>query len=415
MVKKEESSGSQDTPGVLHLEPILHRENNGITGTDTTVLAIETHTDKGKAYGEEIEYGYPITCGDSSAVLLFKKFVCPGINVRCVKFNDQLISPKQFVHLAGKATLKDWKRAIRLGGVMLRKMMDSGQIDFYQHYAVCSNTCRSTKFDVQISSPRLAPGTSVHPNPPCVAPDPVAVQVPLLTGDCFHDAAAAEELSEEAVCLTTETGPSPDQSSQPTTTNGHPPKRRRSDTADGVLSLWKSVADSGLMGDVLSSLQTELLTAFKGVEARSVKANLQVKDAIILNSLCEMFGLLESVKGAVELRHNLNEENKVHNHFHGLGKTLKKRRKLEKSSSFKATSSKQLRLERSLNNSLNILSSVTSPVLLPLPVVGLSPQTINPLHFSHFSECISTEQHRSPGPSLQLYDKSVRDGQKKSS
>lgn len=39
----------------------------------------------------------------------------------CVlQFNDQLISPKQFVHLAGKATLKDWKRAIRLGGVMLR-------------------------------------------------------------------------------------------------------------------------------------------------------------------------------------------------------------------------------------------------------------------------------------------------------
>lgn len=38
-----------------------------------------------KAEGEEIEYGYPITCGDSRAVLLFKKFVCPGINVRCVK------------------------------------------------------------------------------------------------------------------------------------------------------------------------------------------------------------------------------------------------------------------------------------------------------------------------------------------
>lgn len=37
-----------------------------------------------------------------------------------LQFNDQLISPKQFVHLAGKATLKDWKRAIRLGGVMLR-------------------------------------------------------------------------------------------------------------------------------------------------------------------------------------------------------------------------------------------------------------------------------------------------------
>lgn len=44
---------------------------------------------------------------------------------------------------------------------------------------------------------------------------------------------------------------------------------------DGVLSLWKSVADSGLMGEVLSSLQTELLATLKGVEVRSEKANLQ--------------------------------------------------------------------------------------------------------------------------------------------
>lgn len=44
---------------------------------------------------------------------------------------------------------------------------------------------------------------------------------------------------------------------------------------DGVLSLWRSVADSGLMGEVLSSLQTELLATLKGVEVRSVKAHLQ--------------------------------------------------------------------------------------------------------------------------------------------
>lgn len=35
------------------------------------------------------------------------------------------------------------------------------------------------------------------------------------------------------------------------------------------------MADSGLMGAVLSGLQTELLATFKGVEARSEKANLQ--------------------------------------------------------------------------------------------------------------------------------------------
>lgn len=34
---------------------------------------------------EDIDIAYPITCGDSKAVLLWKKFVCPGINVKCVK------------------------------------------------------------------------------------------------------------------------------------------------------------------------------------------------------------------------------------------------------------------------------------------------------------------------------------------
>lgn len=35
------------------------------------------------------------------------------------------------------------------------------------------------------------------------------------------------------------------------------------------------MADSGLMGDVLSSLQTELIATLKGVEVRSKRANLQ--------------------------------------------------------------------------------------------------------------------------------------------
>ena len=35
--------------------------------------------------GDDVEIGFPITCGESKAVLLVKKFVCPGINVKCVK------------------------------------------------------------------------------------------------------------------------------------------------------------------------------------------------------------------------------------------------------------------------------------------------------------------------------------------
>ncbi|KAK2110362.1 hypothetical protein P7K49_010108 [Saguinus oedipus] len=42
-----------------------------------------------------------------------------------------------------------------------RKIMDSGELDFYQHDKVCSNTCRSTKIDlsgarVSLSSPTSA-------------------------------------------------------------------------------------------------------------------------------------------------------------------------------------------------------------------------------------------------------------------
>lgn len=47
------------------------------------------------------------------------------------------------------------------GPVCHRKIMDSGELDFYQHDKVCSNTCRSTKIDlsgarVSLSSPTSA-------------------------------------------------------------------------------------------------------------------------------------------------------------------------------------------------------------------------------------------------------------------
>lgn len=72
----------------------------------------------------EAEIVYPITCGDSRANLIWRKFVCPGINVKCVQYDEHVISPKEFVHLAGKSTLKDWKRAIRMNGIMLRWASD---------------------------------------------------------------------------------------------------------------------------------------------------------------------------------------------------------------------------------------------------------------------------------------------------
>ncbi|XP_075965757.1 glucocorticoid modulatory element-binding protein 1-like isoform X2 [Anarhichas minor] len=409
-VKEEEgesSGNNHKTQVILHLQPILHGINDDIADTGTTVLAIETHHEDSKAEGEETEYGYPITCGDSRAVLLFKKFVCPGINIRCVKFNDQLISPKQFVHLAGKATLKDWKRAIRLGGVMLRKMMDSSQIDFYQHDTVCSNTCRSTKFDVLINSTRLPPGSSVQPSPSCLALDLVGGQVPPLTvisGEAVHDAAEVEERLEKKFSATAEWSPCPARDVNPTTANGHGAKRKRGDTPDGVLSLWKGVADSGLMGEVLSSLQTELLATLKRVEVRSEKASLQETDAVILNSLCKMFGLLDSVKRAVDLKRSQDEENKIHNNVYVSDEILEewRRQGRDESTSHTTLSMKHLRPQHhnpSNSQTHNLLSPVkASPMIQPLSVTGLSAAsyaqlTINPQLFAHFSASTVQRHH----------------------
>ena len=33
----------------------------------------------------EADIIYPVTCGDVKATLVWKKFVCPGINIKCVQ------------------------------------------------------------------------------------------------------------------------------------------------------------------------------------------------------------------------------------------------------------------------------------------------------------------------------------------
>jgi len=46
---------------------------------------------------------------------------------------------------------------------------------------------------------------------------------------------------------------------------------------DGVWSLWKAVADSGLMGDVLVSIQNQLDAALTGLDLRMRDARLQAR------------------------------------------------------------------------------------------------------------------------------------------
>ncbi|XP_063569950.1 glucocorticoid modulatory element-binding protein 1 isoform X4 [Pongo abelii] len=244
------------TQVILQLQPVQQGIYEAGSESNTAVVAVETHTihkiEEGIDTGtieanEDMEIAYPITCGESKAILLWKKFVCPGINVKCVKFNDQLISPKHFVHLAGKSTLKDWKRAIRLGGIMLRKMMDSGQIDFYQHDKVCSNTCRSTKFDLLISSARApVPGQQTS-----------VVQTPTSADGSITQIAISEESMEEA----------------------------------GLE--WNSALTAAV------TMATE-----EGVK----KDSEEISDAAVLNNVAHTFGLMDTVKKVLDNRRNQVEQ-----------------------------------------------------------------------------------------------------------
>ncbi|ELV12558.1 glucocorticoid modulatory element-binding protein 1 isoform X2 [Tupaia chinensis] len=268
--------------------------------SNTAVVAVGTHTIHKIQEGidastieanEDMEIAYPITCGESKAILLWKKFVCPGINVKCVKFNDQLISPKHFVHLAGKSTLKDWKRAIRLGGIMLRKMMDSGQIDFYQHDKVCSNTCRSTKFDLLISSARApVPGQQS------------AVQTPAADGSITQIAISEESMEEAglewnsaltaAVTMATEEGV----------------KKDAEEISEDTVMFWKGIADVGLLDEVVCNIQKEVEELLRGVQQRLIQAPFQVTDAAVLNNVAHTFGLMDTVKKVLDNRRSQVEQ-----------------------------------------------------------------------------------------------------------
>ncbi|XP_036395119.1 glucocorticoid modulatory element-binding protein 1-like isoform X2 [Megalops cyprinoides] len=317
MVKTEEEdpNNSTKTQVILQLQSITQGVCEDTAEMGTAVVAVETHSD-GTAEGEEVEYGYPITCGDSKAVLLFKKFVCPGINVKCVKYDDQLISPKQFVHLAGKATLKDWKRAIRLGGVMLRKMMDSGQIDFYQHDTVCTNTCRSTKFDLLINNTRFPPQSSAPP----------AASSPQENGS---QVTVVEDRSEETAPVTMDWSSSTATAAAAAVGTDAEIKTELEDIGTDTLSFWKGIADVGLMGEVVSNIRTQLLALLRGVQLRSGQAALQEPDAAVLNNLAQMFGLLDSVKRALENRRSQTDDSQeeVHSTLSNLERQLEEQKK----------------------------------------------------------------------------------------
>ncbi|XP_062871991.1 glucocorticoid modulatory element-binding protein 2 [Trichomycterus rosablanca] len=208
----------------------------------------------------ETDILYQITCGDSKADLMWKKFVCPGINVKCVQFNNHLISPKEFVYLAGKSTLKDWKRAIRLNGTMLRKIMDSGELDFYEHSKLCSNTCRSTKIDLVGTRASLSSQASTE-----------TLLTPSTAEANGSVATFSTDASEDSTEWVTAVG-------------------------EDTITFWRGLKDAGLLEDIMDDLQKEMEVVLKGLQERIQEPPIQIKDAALLNNIVQNFGMLDLVK-----------------------------------------------------------------------------------------------------------------------
>ncbi|XP_059836520.1 glucocorticoid modulatory element-binding protein 2 isoform X2 [Hypanus sabinus] len=246
----EDSMDSVNTPGTYSSSSTLIQKG------DIIEVKIGDEADN-----MEPEIIYPITCGESKANLIWKKFVCPGINIKCVQFDNQLISPKEFVNLAGKSTLKDWKRAIRLNGVMLRKIMDSGEMDFFQHSKVCSNTCRSTKIDLSSARSSLSSQQSTEYIP--VTPAIADVNGSLATSGIESCEDSCEWISA---------------------------------IGDDTFSFWRGLKEAGLLEEVIQEFQQEMQGSLKSLQQRMHQPPLQVGDAVILNNIVQSFGLLDLVK-----------------------------------------------------------------------------------------------------------------------
>ncbi|TNN42970.1 Glucocorticoid modulatory element-binding protein 2 [Liparis tanakae] len=142
---------------------------------------------------------------------------------------------------------------------MLRKIMDSGELDFYQHATVCSNTCRSTKIDLV--------GTKVS-----VGGDPAAELLPVAQSADMNGAAVsypdvAEETSEWVTAI-----------------------------GEDSVAFWRTVKEAGLLEEVVEDFQKELQEVLQGLQERVCDPPLQVKDAVLLNNIVQNFGMLDLVK-----------------------------------------------------------------------------------------------------------------------
>ena len=70
---------------------------------------------------DQLKDSVTVQCGNHEGKLQLNKFFCPGLRSECILMNDgRWVTPKVFSIIGGKASLKNWKNAVRINNVSLR-------------------------------------------------------------------------------------------------------------------------------------------------------------------------------------------------------------------------------------------------------------------------------------------------------
>lgn len=82
----------------------------------------------------------PVRCKTTNAELHKSKFGSGGRG-RCIKLNEEWLTPSEFEAQCGRASSKDWKRSIRFGGRSLQTLIDEGILRPHATSCTCSACC----------------------------------------------------------------------------------------------------------------------------------------------------------------------------------------------------------------------------------------------------------------------------------
>ncbi|XP_071106909.1 uncharacterized protein [Haliotis cracherodii] len=251
-----------------------------------------------------------ITCGSVKGRLHKNKFYCPGIHRECIEFQGRFITPKVFSVMGDKEKLKDWKNAIRINGIQVRKYIESSTLDFYRHDEFCTGRCiaRSpVNRNNVISPPTLVPKvefvSSINEHTYCHLPDDSESRLPNIPTiemkgipepvDVKPNVALLQSLLEKPIASSAEVLP-PDVAAAFSKAKevDIEPLEVDAETAEEDRQFWIGIMELGLLEHFFREIKITLDIFKSDLVTHQVRAS----DAVRVSNIVRTLGLMRKLK-----------------------------------------------------------------------------------------------------------------------